>query len=594
VARVTMNLSVTGVEAETGTGPAHDRRQRVCMFVYNSCAPDARVLKEARTLTAAGHDVQIVAVLDKRTTPVTVHPEGFTVIRIDRDPVHYRVLIRTRQLRRRVRLRRARTKRWVRVRSTKIRRAVRHSASSRSLRRLAGSPSPSLRRRLGLAAGLFAFPFRVYRHLRWRTLRRCPPLRRAYYRRRARGRGNQLRHWRYRRRARAALDEQSRQLTETWPELSIAVGAGRRLTAPRISSTRVFPPALLMRVPGWVDHGVSRFGYRTLMLFHKPLMFTSYWMKAYELVRSQQGFDVVHAHDLNTLPVAAVLAARAKCQLVYDAHELYSEISTLRFVEKHVWSVTERALIRRADALITVCESIADEFVKRYGVAKPEVLLNAPVASAMSASVPGDRLREKAGLVDDAEPIILYQGGFIPNRGLEELVMAAPYIERGTIVFMGWGKIEEELRELVVATGVEDRVRIVGPAPQDELLDFTRGADVGVIPYKAVGLNNYYTTPNKLFEYMLAGVAVAGSDVPELRRFVHAHRLGITFDPFDPRDIAMAINYLLGDGDELREMRKRAIEAGRLYVWERQAPKLLSVYRELGEWQHARSAVPQG
>ena len=154
--------------------------------------------------------------------------------------------------------------------------------------------------------------------------------------------------------------------------------------------------------------------------------------------------DLVHAHDLNTLPVAAIVAMRRGCRLVYDAHELYPEISTLSKREKRIWAVIEHRSIRRADAVVTVCQSIADELTRRHRlVSAPTVLLNCPpAASVPSLAAPVNLLRIRAGLENSLDPIILYQGGFSPNRGLEELLYATPYLDCGVVVLMGWGNLE--------------------------------------------------------------------------------------------------------------------------------------------------------
>ncbi|MHB8656849.1 MAG: glycosyltransferase [Solirubrobacteraceae bacterium] len=599
-----LSTAIASGQAEAD-GSGAPERPRVCMFVYNNCAADMRVHKEARSLVAAGYEVQVVAVLDKNTVPSQDHPWGFKIVRIDRDPVHYRILRRTRQTRRSIRLRRARLKRFARTRRNRTRHRLRRVArrltrrnglthAGRLLKRLLQVP-------LALLLVLGVVPVRLGRAVRWRLLHRFPALRRPYYRMRSRHIGS-LRRRRYRQRLKAGFaayaspeagaDEapspSGRRLN--WGVLSPAAGLGASVRQ-RFPRT---PMAPLRRLAAWTDRKVSRAAYRGLMFFHKPLMFTAYYRKAYRLVKGEP-IAVAHAHDLNTLPVAALLAMRSGCRLVYDAHELYSEISTLSKRERRIWRMLERRLIRRADVVVTVCQSIAGELVQRSHIASPPViLLNCPLAASAPPSWDGetDLLRAKAGLQGSEEPIVLYQGGFSPNRGLEELVHAAPYLERGIVVLMGWGNMEERLRELVGELELEQRVRIIGPAEQHELLSFTMGADVGVIPYKAVGLNNYYTTPNKLFEYMLAGVAIAGSRVPELRRFVEGHGLGITFDPDDPRDIALAINFLLADPIQLREMRQHSREAARQYVWENEVPKLVSAYQSLNLRTHAALPVP--
>jgi glycosyltransferase involved in cell wall biosynthesis len=312
------------------------------------------------------------------------------------------------------------------------------------------------------------------------------------------------------------------------------------------------------------------------MTFHKPLLFMDYYRQAARHARAG-GFATFHAHDLNTLP-AAVLAARGGGRVVYDAHELYCEISTLSPREKRVWRVVERLLIRRADAVLTVCESIAGELSQRYSIRKPTIVLNCPPASAYPRRGDDGVLRRKAGLMQTDEPIVLYQGGLAPNRGLHELIHAARYLQRGVLVLMGSGRLRDELAALIGRLRLTGRVVMTDAVPQHELLSYTVGADVGVIPYRAIGLNNTYTTPNKLFEYLAAGLAVAGSRLPELRRVIDGHELGVTFDPDDPRDIGMALNFLLDPAAPLVEMRANARAAAEIYVWERQTDELLAVH----------------
>ncbi len=582
------------------------------MFVYNNCAADMRVHKEARSLVEAGYDVVVVAVLDGRTVPEEQHPWGFRIVRIDRNPVHYRVLRRTRAIRRSLRLARARATRRVRARRTKLARMVRRlrrrltwplrsrtdarrrdtRSPSNPPRRAARARGPLSTTRVALVLAPVVFvttgTARVYGAARWRVLRWCPPLRRPYYRWQERH-GRRLRRWRYRRQLKRSFDRYAELPLEAaddpapppridWTAASAAAGQAIDDVSP--ASGRARGP--IVRALGCLDRRISRTAYRGLMFFHKPLMFTAYYRRAYRQLRSEP-IDLVHAHDLNTLPVAAIVAMRRGCRLVYDAHELYPEISTLSKREKRIWAVIEHRLIRRADAVVTVCQSIADELTRRHRlVSAPTVLLNCPpAASVPSLAAPVNLLRIRAGLENSLDPIILYQGGFSPNRGLEELLYATPYLDCGVVVLMGWGNLEARLAELVAELGVEQRVRFVGRAEPHELLHFTAGADVGVIPYKPIGLNNYYTTPNKLFEYMLAGIPIAASRVPELRRFVEGHALGLTFNPDDPRDIASTLNFLLADRSALTEMREHSREAARRFVWENEVPKLVQTYRAL-------------
>src|SRR4051794_37387633 len=100
--------------APARSGDGVERAGRVCMFVYNNCSTDARVFKEAGTLSAAGYEVHVIAVLDRLTVP-TEDRDAIHIVRIDRNPPHYKLLRATRAARRRIRLRWAGVKRRARV-----------------------------------------------------------------------------------------------------------------------------------------------------------------------------------------------------------------------------------------------------------------------------------------------------------------------------------------------------------------------------------------------------------------------------------------------------------------------------------------------
>lgn len=574
------------------------------MFVYNNFTTDARVQKEAMTLTAAGFEVQVVAVLDKKTTP-TEERDGFAIVRIDRNPLHYRLLRRTRLARRWLRLRNARLKRnlrLARLRGTRVVRMLRKRVGVAARRRRNSVLQPHVGSRSlppnGVVRMVAGFPLRVYRAVRWRAILRSTRLRRLYYRRRAK-RGRHFRAVRHRRRVRESMMEQVAQpVPRSWrlgrttvvirgKVTSLAVARQERPVLLVLTLPLLLPCLLLrglLRSPrhlpaagSWIDRRVSRVAYRSLMFFHKPLMFTDYYVRAYRLVLEDE-FDVFHAHDLNTLPVAAAAARKTGAKLIYDSHELYPEVSTLSRLESRVWKTLERRLIRRPDQVITVCESIADELSSRYSVPKPIILLNCPPRTNLPAQNGPNVLRAAAGLAHSDEPIVLYQGGFATHRGLPELVEAARHFHCGILVLMGWGKLEAQLSAQIADLRLSDRVIMIGPAAPSELASYTAGADLGVIPYQAVGLNNYYTTPNKLFEYILAGLPVAGSRFPELRRVIDGYGLGTMFDPNDPQDIALAINYMLDDREAMAEMRANTARAAVELTWENQAAKLLAAY----------------
>ena len=318
---------------------------------------------------------------------------------------------------------------------------------------------------------------------------------------------------------------------------------------------------------------------RLLDPLRQAFALVDYWVRA-----AWQGArlapDVCHGHDLSALPAAWAAARASKARLVYDAHELFTEIGRLGRFPRFAFRVLERLLIGRADRIITVNDSIADELARRYGVSRPIVLRNCPRTAGGVPARAQSPLRARIGL--DAEtPIVLFQGMFMPGRGLENLVQASRGFRTAHLVFMGWGPLRPELEALARREGLENRVHFTDGVSLADLLAYTAGADLGAIPYRNVGLNNYYTSPNKLFEYCAAGVPVVASRFPELVKIVEGMGVGRTFDPESPEDIARVINALLDDPKALAEARHHARETGRTLSWEVESRKLLDLYASI-------------
>ena len=270
------------------------------------------------------------------------------------------------------------------------------------------------------------------------------------------------------------------------------------------------------------------------------------------------------ASDLYSLPALAAAADRHGGALVYDARELYAALdsSAGRPWVSAVWGAVERRFIARADAVLTVSDGIADRLAETTGVARPTVLFNAP-----GPSRPRDRgeLARALALPDDGRVVVLYQGLFRRGRGLETLVEGVRAVGGVRLVLVGEGVLEDELR----ASGKDlgDRLVLHPFVPPDRLADLTPGADLGACLIEPVTESLRLSMPNKLFEYLSAGVPVLASPLPEIRAVV-GQGVGVLADPSDPAAVADALRQSLDPG--LRaEWSARAAGALDRYSWDR-------------------------
>jgi len=287
--------------------------------------------------------------------------------------------------------------------------------------------------------------------------------------------------------------------------------------------------------------------------------------------------DVVHAHDVNTLPTAWAATVLTRSILVYDAHEVSTSREGYNNFRRLVGCV-EKLLMPRAAAVITTTYTRAKFFARAYGIRRPLVLQNRPRYQIMTHRTPN--LRLELGLSRNW-PIVLYQGGLQQGRGLEILLDAALRVTNAYFVFIGGGRLEEVLKFRVHSLGLEDRVFFIPTVPLVELPNYTASADIGVQPIENTCLNHFSTDSNKLFEYMMAGLPIVATSMPEIRKLVKGYNMGLIVEPGDVSALASAIQALVDDVDMRVRMGNMALKASRHLSWEEQEEKLLALYRKI-------------
>lgn len=298
--------------------------------------------------------------------------------------------------------------------------------------------------------------------------------------------------------------------------------------------------------------------------------------------------DVVHAHDLDTLAPAWAAALLMRARLVYDSHELW--LGSARYLrETGILGrlrdrLTERLLIRRADAVIAVTRGRIGVMREMYPGLAVDLVENCP--EAIPDLPPGGLLD---GMRGGGGPIVLYQGAIAYERGLEQLIEACGLIPSGSarVVMIGPDITVGVLPESAARKDVNGILTILPPVPSEKLPEITASADIGLILFRNTCPNHLYSLPNKLYEYMMAGLPIIASDLPEMAELIGRERCGILIDPEDPESIAGGILELASDGGRRAELGRNGRTAAMArYTWPAQAAVLTGIYdrfRKVGQ-----------
>lgn len=307
----------------------------------------------------------------------------------------------------------------------------------------------------------------------------------------------------------------------------------------------------------------------------KKRRFIEYNLRAASIAKKLRA-DIYHAVDLDTLWAAVNTARAVGGGVVYESRELYTELMSLsgKPIVRGFWRALEKRLIRKVDVVVTVSEAIADEMKGRYGISRPEVVMN--VAESVESIQPVD-LRKRFNLQNKF--ILIFQGVLRPGQGITRAVEAIANLPEVALVFVGDGPVRTAIEKRVTDLGISSRVRFAGRVAPDQLARYTSGADAGLILIEPVSLNSRLALPQKLFQYIAAETPPIVSDLPLLRQIVQKDKLGVVLKDGSARSDADVINDFLNHGLDRAVFQCRM--AKRKYCWEIEGKKFIDLYRNL-------------
>lgn len=316
---------------------------------------------------------------------------------------------------------------------------------------------------------------------------------------------------------------------------------------------------------------------RFRLLFNSgPLFYAEYNIRLWLWLLFSKS-HVLLANDLDTL-LANYLASRmVGVPLVYDSHEYYTEVPELvgRPRVQKIWERIEKWTFPKLKHVYTVNESIAQIYRKKYGV-DVRVIRNLPPLEKIEKT----KNRSDLGLPEDRFVVVLQGAGINMDRGGEELVEAMAHLPHCFLVIVGSGDVIDQLKASAKNLGIGEQILFRSKMPYNQMMQYTLNADLGVTLDKDTNLNYRYSLPNKVFDYIKAGIPVLSSNLPELANVINTYKIGAIVPSHNPKDIAQSIEDIRNNPQLQNEWSENTTFALAQMNWQKQEEELAAIFKQ--------------
>lgn len=313
---------------------------------------------------------------------------------------------------------------------------------------------------------------------------------------------------------------------------------------------------------------------RMKLLFTKgPLFYAEYNLRLFMLLLFAKK-DVLLANDLDTLLPNFLVSKITNKPLVYDSHELFTEVPELihRPRIQKIWLTIEKFVFPKLKDVFTVNQLIADIYSKKYKV-PVKILRN--IAPMFQFTKVDKGFKEK--VKGSSKMIILQGAGINIDRGGEEAVEMMRYLDDVVLYVIGSGDVFPILENLVKQYGLEEKVFLLGRRPYDELMKYTQIADLGLSLDKNTNLNYEYSLPNKVFDYIQAETPLLVSDRRVVAKLVETENIGKVISHHHPKKMAEEVKEMLFSDDYTMWTTNLKL-AAKKYNWEKESDIIKQVY----------------
>ncbi|MCF8240921.1 MAG: glycosyltransferase [Melioribacteraceae bacterium] len=254
--------------------------------------------------------------------------------------------------------------------------------------------------------------------------------------------------------------------------------------------------------------------------------------------------DVYIAEEVYSLPAVVVIGKIRKAKIYYNSRELYAYLGGLRNKKysQKIIAALEKYLIYKVDLVLTTGSMDSEFLEKFYKIKNTLVIRNIPIAKSPSSII---NFRKKFNLPADSI-LLIYQGMIMEGRGIELVLKTIADIPEIIFIIIGDGSHRKRIEAIIKENRLERRVVFTGMINQDELINYTAGGDIGLTLIENISISYYHALPNKLFEYINAGLPIISSNLPQMKDIVERYNVGKVVE-YDQKELRKILKDLINN-----------------------------------------------
>lgn len=306
-----------------------------------------------------------------------------------------------------------------------------------------------------------------------------------------------------------------------------------------------------------------------------PILFYIHFalILTFELIKTKA--DIFFAEDFYTLPFVTIIAKLKRAKIYYNSRELYAFIGGLRNrpLLQSIIRLIEKFFIKKVDLVLTTGEMDSKFLGDYYKIKNTLVIRNIPLYQKPKNII---NFREIYNIPQNSL-ILLYQGVLLEGRGIPIILKSLKELENTFFVIIGEGEQRNNFENLAKDFGINDRVIFAGVYEQKDLINYTAGADIGLALIENISISYYHALPNKLFEYIMAGLPVIVSNLPQMKKIVENYKVGEVVDLEKGESIVPIIKKWYDNRELLNIYKKNCLIASKELNWQEEYKKVKNI-----------------